>query len=336
MPLAAAGKAGGWARSQETSPLAHRPKPSREGVVAVSWRFAQLLTVVLAVLSPPACSRAPAAAAIVRVDDWGRTVALPAPARRIVSLAPATTELVFALGLGDRLVGRTRWCDYPPAAQRVADVGDGMGPNVEAVAARKPDLVLVYASPANRAAADRLAALGIPVVALALDRAADLRRAAVLIGGLAGATRAADSLVEAFDALRTEVAHEAERRRGPRPKVYVDVWADPPMTVGRGSYLQEEVEAAGGDNIFDDVRASSATVSLEAIARRDPDVIVVLQSDTSRIPDLAARPGWTAVRAVREGRILVLDGALFGRPSPRMPLAARDLGARLARLAAAP
>jgi iron complex transport system substrate-binding protein len=333
MPLAAAGKASGRARSQETSPLAHRPKPSREGVVAVSSRVAPCSAVILAVLSLPACSRVPEAAAIVRVDDWGRTVALAAPARRIVSLAPATTELVFALGLGDRLVGRTRWCDYPPAARQVADVGDGLAPNVEAVAARRPDLVLLYASPANRAAADRLATLGIPVAALALDRAADVRRAAFLVGGLAGAARAADSLVAAFDSLRTEVAHEAERRRGPRPRVYVDVWADPPMTVGRGSYLQEVVEAAGGDNLFDDVRASSAMVSLEAIAQRDPDVIVVLQTDTSRAPDLAARPGWSAVRAVREGRILVLDGTLFGRPSPRMPLAARDLAVRLARLA---
>jgi iron complex transport system substrate-binding protein len=304
-------------------------------VVAVSRRFAQFLTAVLAVLALPACSRAPAAAAIVRVDDWGRTVALPAPARRIVSLSPATSELVFALGLGDRLVGRTRWCDYPPDVRRVADVGDGLAPNVEAVAARKPDLVLLYASPANRAAAERFAALGIPVAALALDRAADLRRAALLVGGLAGATRAADSLVDTFDSLRTEVAHEAARHRGPRPKVYVDVWADPPMTVGRGSYLQEEVEAAGGDNVFDDLRAASATVSLEAIARRDPDVIVVLQTDTSRAPDLLARPGWDAVRAVREGRILVLDGTLFGRPSLRMPLAERDLAARLARLAPA-
>jgi len=303
-------------------------------VVAVSRRFAPFLLVLLAVLGTPACGRAPGGAAIVRIDDWGRTVALPAPARRIVSLAPATTELVFALGLGDRLVGRTRWCDYPPAAQRVADVGDGIAPNVEAVAARKPDLVLLYASPANRPAADRLAALGIPVAALALDRAADLRRDAVLIGGLADATHAADSLVAAFDSLRTVVAHEARRRAGPRPKVYVDVWADPPMTVGGGSYLQEVVDDAGGDNLFDDVRASSATVSLEAIARRDPDVILVLQTDTARSPDLAARPGWSAVRAVREGRVLVLDGTLYGRHSPRMPLASRDLAARLARFAA--
>lgn len=287
---------------------------------------------ILALFALAACGRPPGGGAVVRVDDWGRTVALAAPARRIVSLVPATTELVFALGLGDRLVGRTRWCEYPPAARSVPDVGEGMGPNVEAVAARHPDLVLLYASSANRAAAERLAALGIPSAALAIDRAADVRRAALLIGGLAGAARAADSLVAAFDSLRAAVIAEGDRRRGPRPKVYVDVWAQPPMTVGRGSYLEEIVRAAGGDNLFDDVRASSATVSLETIVRRDPDVVLVLQSDTARAPDLAARPGWSAVRAVRERRVLVVDGLLYGQPSVRMPRAAQDLAARLARL----
>jgi iron complex transport system substrate-binding protein len=301
-------------------------------VVAVFRLTARSIVPIVAFYAAAACSRPPGGGAIVRVDDWGRTVALNAPARRIVSLAPATTELVFALGLGDRLVGRTRFCAYPVAALAVPDVGDGIGPNVEAVAARHPDLVLLYASTANRAAADRFAALGIPTLALALDRTADLRRAAILIGGLADATRAADALVAAFDSLRAVVVAEDGRRRGPRPTVYVDVWAQPPMTVGRGSYLEEIVREAGGDNVFDDVRASSATVSLESIVRRDPDVILVLQSDTTRVPDLAARPGWSAVRAVREGRILVVDGMLYGQPSPRMPLAARDLAARLARL----
>jgi iron complex transport system substrate-binding protein len=300
-------------------------------VVAVARLSSRSFLSIVALSAAAACSRPPGGGAVVRVDDWGRTVALAAPARRIVSLVPATTELVFALGLGDRLVGRTRFCEYPSAARGVPAVGDGIGPNVEAVAARHPDLVLLYASSANRAAADRLAALGIPTAALALDRAADVRRAAFLIGGLAGASRAADSLVAAFDSLRTAVIAEGDRRRGPRPKVYVDVWAEPPMTVGRGSYLEEIVRAAGGDNLFDDVRASSATVSLETIVRRDPDVILVLQADTARVPDLASRPGWSAVRAVREGRILVVDGTLYGQPSTRMPLAARDLAARLAR-----
>ena len=280
-----------------------------------------------------ACTGRPAVLSLSVTDDWGRTVALAAPARRIVSLSPASTELLFRLGLGDRVVGRTHFCDWPPAAASVPDLGNGIGPNVEAVAARRPDLVLLYASEADRAAADRLHALGIATAVLKLDRSDDLRRAARLVGTLAGVRARSDSLVAAFDSALASVS--AAARPGRRPRLYVDAWASPPMTVGRGSYLSEVIRAAGAENVFDDVAASSATVSLEAIAARDPDAILYLAPDTSRVPDIASRPGWRSLRAVREGRVLVVDGSLYDRPSPRMPLAAADLAARLARLKAA-
>jgi len=296
----------------------------------------RLLNSPVPVVALVACAGQAPAGDAARVDDWGRTLALAAPARRIVSLSPSTTEIVFALGLGGRLVGRTTWCDYPAAARAVPDVGNGMEPNVEAVAARRPDLVLLYASPANRPAADRLASLGIAVAGLTLDRAVDVRRAARLIGALAGASRAADSLVAAFDSsLSAARAFAAPGAAGPRLRLYVHVWADPPVTVGRGSYLDEILRFAGADNVFGDLAASSATVSLESVVSRDPDGIVVLAGDTSAgPPDLSARAAWRAVRAVREGRYLVLDGSLYGRPSPRVPLAVRDLSGRLLRLAA--
>ncbi len=277
-----------------------------------------------------ACTGRAAAPSLSVTDDWGRTVALAAPARRIVSLSPASTELVFRLGLGDRMVGRTHFCDWPPAARAVPDLGNGIGPDVEAVAARKPDLVLLYASAANRAAADRLVALGIATLVLQLDRSADLRRAARLVGTLAGVPAAADSFVSSFDAALAAVASAPHPRRHPR--LYVDAWPSPPMTVGRGSYLSEVIRAAGAENVFDDVAASSATVSLEAIAARDPDAILVLAPDTLHAADLAARPGWRVVRAVREGRVLVVAASLYDRPSPRMSDAAADLAARLVRL----
>lgn len=283
-----------------------------------------------------ACTNRPPASTPSITDDWGRAVALAAPARRIVSLSPASTELLFALGLGERVVWRTHFCDWPPAVRAVPDLGNGIEPSVEAVAAARPDLVLLYASAANRAAADRLAALGIPTAVLKLDRASDLTRAARLIGGLAGASAAADSLVAVFDSSLAAVAARSAARAGSgrRPRVYVDAWASPPMTVGRGSFLSELIRAAGADNVFGDLAASSATVSLEAIAARDPDAILIMATDTARLPDLAARPGWRVVRAAREGRVLVVTWSLYGRPSPRLPAAAADLAARLARLGA--
>jgi iron complex transport system substrate-binding protein len=296
-------------------------------VARVSW-------ILLALLA--GCSNRPAASPHSVSDDWGRTVALAAPARRIVSLSPASTELLFALGLGARVVGRTHFCDWPPAVRAVADLGNGIEPDVEAVAATRPDLVLLYASAANRPAADRLAALGIPTAVLRLDLASDLVRAARLIGRLAGARAAAESLVAVLDSSLAAVAARWAARSGGgrRPRLYVDAWASPPMTVGRGSFLSEVIRAAGADNVFGDLAASSATVSLEAIAARDPDAILIMATDTAHVPDLAARPGWRVVRAVREGRVLVVPWSLYGRPSPRMPAAAADLAERLARLEA--
>ena len=288
-------------------------------------RIPALLLVALA-----ACSPRHEAGRVSIKDDWDRTVALAAPARRVVSLSPASTEILFAIGAGPRLVGRTRYDDWPAAARAVPVVGEGIGPNVEAVAARRPDLVVLYASAANRAALSGLTALGIPVAVLKLDVASDVVRAARRLGALTGTADAADSLVAAFgDSLRAVEARDA-RAPARRPRLYVDVWADPPMTVGRGSYLSEVVEAAGAVNVFGDLGASAPPVSLETIVQRDPDAVLVLAPDTARPPDLASRPGWRAVRAVREGRILVVDASLYGRPGPRMPLAAADLARRLA------
>jgi iron complex transport system substrate-binding protein len=231
-------------------------------------------------------------------------------------------------------VGRTHFCDWPPVVRAVPDLGNGIGPNVEAVVATRPNLVVLYASAANRAAADRFAALGIATLVLKLDLASDLTRGARLIGQLAGASAAADSLVAAFDSSLGAVAARTAARSsgGRRPRLYVDAWASPPMTVGRGSFLTEVIRAAGADNVFEDLAASSATVSLEAIAARDPDVILIMATDTAHVPDLATRPGWRVVRAVREGRVVVVPWSLYGRPSPRLPAAAADLAARLARL----
>src|SRR5919198_322825 len=148
--------------------------------------------VALAVLACGPGSRSPSATAITVTDDAGRAVSLAQPARRIVSLSPATTELLFALGAGDRVVGRTRWCDYPPAARDVPSVGDGLNPNVEAVAARHPDLVVLYRSPLDETAAASLGRLGIAAALVQQDRLEDVARAARLLGRLTGRDRAGD------------------------------------------------------------------------------------------------------------------------------------------------
>lgn len=277
----------------------------------------------LALLLTFGCRPSPSSAPGDLVDDAGVHTALPATPRRVVSLIPATTELLFALGAGGRLVGRTSWCDYPPEATAIPDLGNGIEPNVEAVLAAKPDLVLLYKSGANHAAGERLRGLGVPTLELATDRVADLARITRLLGRALGRERSADSLVSATE----RALDSATVRPASRPTVFILVWDRPAMTLGRGSFLSEILERAGARNLFDDLASSSAPVSIEAVAARDPEFILV--SGTSE-PAIANRPEWSAVRAVRERRFLRVNGSEFNRPSPRIANAVRELTASLA------
>ena len=244
--------------------------------------------------------------------------AAPPPAHRIVSLAPSSTELLFALGAGDQVVGRTTWCRYPPAALQVPDVGDGLNPNIEAIAARHPDLVVLYRSQMNETAAAQLARLGIPAVTLAQDRLEDIAAAARELGRLSGRPAAGDSIGAAIEALLRAPAP------APIARVAFVVWDNPPMVIGGGSYLDQLATLAGATNVFHELGAASATVSIETIVARNPDLILVL-SDSTAPPSYSGRREWRAIPAVRERRFIMLPGDLFGRPSPSAPAAVAAL-----------
>lgn len=262
------------------------------------------------------------------MDDGGTVTRLAAPPQRIASLIPATTEWLFALGAGARVVGRTTWCDFPAAAAEVPNLGNGIGPNLEAILAARPDLVLLYQSPGNSGAAARLRSLGVPVLELRTDNLADLDRLLALLGRALDLESAADSL---RDAVATDLA-AASRTPGPEaPTVLVLAWDQPPMTLGRGSFLSEVIERAGARNLFADVGAPSATISIEAVVSRDPDYLLTTSADS--IPAVAGRPEWQAVSAVRERRFLRVHGSEFNRPGPRTPAAIAVLRRALAEAA---
>lgn len=287
------------------------------------WAHRTHLAGLLTLAAVAACARGERTAAqrgVAITDDAGRRVTLAAPARRIVSLSPAITELLFALGAGDRVVGRTTWCDYPPAAEAVPNVGDGLNPNVEAVAARHPDLVVLYPSQVNETAARQLERLGIAAVVVRQDRLQDVARAARLLGFLTGREAAGDSIAGVISRGMAAPAAPLGTR------LAVVVWDNPPMVIGGGSYLDELATLAGAENVFRDVRSASATVALETIATRDPDVIVLLRDTaSSEPPRIARRPEWQAIRAVRERRFVQLTGSLFGRPGPRAAAAVAEV-----------
>jgi iron complex transport system substrate-binding protein len=273
-----------------------------------------LLCASLALSALASCGEPNHATAAAHVDDFGDTIhagTISAPAR-IASLNPATTELLFALGAGPRLVARTTWDVWPGAARAVTDVGPGLRPNVEAVLARHPDLVVLYASAENRVAAEQLRNAGVAVIALRTDKLSDFARTSLELGRAVGESASAalvvDTMQRTLARVRDATAHLEH------PTVFWHVWDSPIYTIGAGSFLDELLTIAGGTNIYADRKEASPQVSLEDIIHRDPRFIL---AGTSGKSSLTREPLWQGVRAVREGRVLVIDTNLVGRPSVR-------------------
>jgi len=281
--------------------------------------FRSRLAILLPAIFALSCTREarPRAEA---TDDFGDAIILRAAPQRIVSLNPATTDLMFALGAGDRLVGRTHWDSYPAEALKVADLGSGLRPNVEAVLGARPDLVLLYASNDNRAAARDLRAAGVNTLSLKIDHISDFHRAAKLIGSLLGDS--ARGAVVSDSVERTLRRVRDATRSLPKPTVFWHIWDAPLITIGRGSYMHELVEIAGGTNVYGDMAETSPTVSIEDVLRRNPDFIITGPEGSTK---LATDPRWSQATAIKQKHILVVDTAIVGRPSVRLGEAAVSL-----------
>lgn len=275
----------------------------------------------------PAPARGDSADAVqarVLVDDFGDTVRIAAPPARIVSLNPSTTELLFAIGAGGRLVGRTSWDNWPAEARAVRDLGPGIRPNVEAVIGAAPDLVLLYASGDNRPAAQRLRALGIATASYKADRIADFERVTLALGELTGEQRRAREVVDSVRATLELV--RARTSALPRVSLVFPLWDSPLLVAGGGSFLTELTAIAGGRNVYAELPAPSPQVAFEDLLRRDPDVVLTGPVSARRH---AADPRWRTLRAVRDGRILVVDTMLVIRPGPRLGEAAVAIARQL-------
>lgn len=288
-----------------------------------SWR--SIVGVAIVMLGAVACGKSSQAereqGAPIVIDDFGDSVSVRPAAQRIISLNPVTTELLFTMGAGSRLVGRSKWDGWPLAALEVPDVGDAMQPNVEAILARRPDLVVLYASPSNRTAAMRLQEAGVRTLAVRTDAVTDLRRIATALGALLddslAASVAVDSALRAVDSVRA-LAPASDRR----PSVAWIVWDDPLIVIGDGSYRSELLAAAGAVNAFADIAAPSPQLSIEELVRRDPDALIV---GTRMAERFATDARWRQLRAVRDRRFILPDTGIVGRPGVRMGEAARHL-----------
>jgi len=252
----------------------------------------------------------PAAASVTVTDDAGRTVSLPAPAHRIVSLAPNITDTLFAAGAGAYVLGTSRFTEYPPEAKKVPVVGDATMIDLERIVGLKPDIVIVWKSGNNAAQVDKLVRLGLPVFYAETTRLADipsaLRRLGVLAGTEDTAERRAHDFASSLETLRTTYAGKR------RLKVFYQVWDRPLMTIGRAQIIDDALALCGGDNIFADLTQAAPTVSREAVLARRPDVILG-GGDGGALDDWK-RTGF--LPAARNGNVLSVDAPTLALPSP--------------------
>jgi len=260
------------------------------------------------------------------VDEIGRTVRMPQPVQRIVSLAPSLTETIYALGLQDRLVGDTDFCDFPPDAQKKTKVGGAINPSIEEIVALRPDLVLVTKSLNRLETVRALDNLGISSYATDPHTVKDILSSTERLADLLGVSETGAAL--GAD-LEHRLADLQQRLSGlPPRRVLFVVWSDPLISVGKNTFIADALKWAGAASIVDSSQ-DWPQMSLEEVVRLQPDFLVFAasHSDSAAPGDLegiAERPGWRGLEAVRNHRFALISEAV-NRPAPRLISAIEDL-----------
>ncbi|HEV1996128.1 MAG TPA: cobalamin-binding protein [Candidatus Acidoferrum sp.] len=299
----------------------------RSVVFAASAALLSCAALSRAQSAPPISSASPAFREVT--DEAGRTVRIPQPVHRIVSLAPSLTETVYALGLQDHLVGDTDYCDYPADAQKKTKVGSAINPSLEQIAALHPDIVLVTKGFNRLETVNSLGGLGISSYATDPHTVDEIISSSKKLADLLGAPEAGLSVA---DDMQRHLA-DLQQRLGALPpkRVLFIVWTQPLISVGKATFIADALRRAGAVSIVDSDQ-SWPQVSLEEVARLQPDFLVFAashsESASPAVEVLATLPGWSIVDAVTKRRFAVISDAV-NRPAPRIVAAIEDLARQL-------
>jgi len=263
-------------------------------------------------------------------DDEGYTTQFTAVPQRIISLAPSNTQILFAIGVGNKVVGVTDYDHYPYnftawiAAGNMTSVGGFSTPNKEAIASLNPDLIL--ATNVNDADTVSLRSMGYKVLVLNPNNVTGVLNDITMVGQATGATQNATELVNSINAQISEIQAKIAAANLPKPLVYYEVWNNPLMSAGGTSFINDVITKAGGINIFGNETQQYPTVSSETVVAKNPDVIM-LPTDMANpgdtpfygsVAQVEARPGWSSISAVQNNRVVVVDGDLFAEAGPRI------------------
>lgn len=271
--------------------------------------------VFVALASGVACPP-PAQARIELRDAGGASVVLAAPARRIVSLAPHITELLFAAGAGARMVGNVEYGDYPPEARAIRKVGAYARLDLEAIVALRPDLVIGWESGNAPAIIARLRAMGLTVYVAESHRIDDIAVELERLGKLAGTEAAAGATAREF---RARLDRLTKRHGGAAPiDVFYQIWKQPLMTVNDRQMISDVIRLCGGRNVFGKLPVLAPTVTVESVLAADPEVIVASGMDESRPEWLDDWRRWNTLTAVRRNNLYFIPPELIQRHTPRL------------------
>jgi len=263
-----------------------------------------------------ALAPAPAPAAVTVVDDSGQAVTLAAPARRIISLAPHVTELLFAAGGGERIVGVMNFSDYPEAAKAIPLVGSSSQIDMEKVLSLKPDLIMVWQSGNTSRQLEQLRRLGIPLFhsePVKLDQVAD---SLVRFGTLLGTAPVAQAAAARF---RSRIGALAARHAARPPvRVFYQVWDKPLYTLGAGQIVGDALRICGGVNIFGTMAVKAPAVSVEAVLQENPEAIFAGGQYEEGDGPMSAWRQYKGLLAVQRGNLFPAGGDVLTRAGPRM------------------
>ncbi|MGQ9543416.1 MAG: ABC transporter substrate-binding protein [Candidatus Bathyarchaeia archaeon] len=277
---------------------------------------------ILTIFNPPTV-QAGISYPIIVTDDFGRSVTINSPPNRIVSTAPSNTEILFTLGLGDKVVGVTKYCDWPPTVPervkqgKITVIGGYADPSLEGVVSLKPDLV-VAATNLQREFVSALQNMGVTVVGLNPRNIDEVVNNIRLIGTICNRTMEANRLAEN---LQMRLSYVSEKTlRASKPKVYYELWYDPLMSFGGNTFVDDLIQKAGGENIFHDSPAPYPIIDAERVIQKNPDIIIVPIGYMGGVSksDFGKRPGWNMIEAVKKDRIYQLNEDTLIRPGPRL------------------
>lgn len=249
-------------------------------------------------------------------DDQGRAVHLAQPARRIVSLAPHVTELLYAAGAGERVVGAVQYSDYPEAAKKVARVGSYTAVDMEKVVALKPDLVVAWKSGNRDAHLDKLRGLGIPVFINEPRKIDDVARSLSQLGRLAGTEAVAEPAAKAFRERYAALAARYSAR--PKVRTFYEIWNRPLMTINGEHLIADVMRLCGGENVFAKLPVLAPAIDVEAVLAAQPEAIVASGMGEARPEWLDDWRKWTKLPAVARGNLFFIPPDQIQRHTPRI------------------